>query len=98
VLNPVAVASVAATPPDAPSAPAVRSTTAAADPQNAAATKLISTANPSYVLDLGLGLVVLQYHDQKGEVTSSIPSERQLQAYRDGGSAATETSGKPAAS
>jgi hypothetical protein len=44
-----------------------------------------STANPSYVIDLGLNLVVLQFHDQRGDVIQSIPSERQLKAYREGG-------------
>ncbi len=94
MLNPVAVAS-AATPPEASSAPVVRTTTAASTEAPAGgATKLITTANPSYVLDLGLGLVVLQYHNQNGDVTSSIPSERQLQAYRDGGSPVGDASGK----
>jgi hypothetical protein len=39
-------------------------------------------ANPSLRLDPALGLVVLEFHGGAGAVTTSIPSERQLQAYQ----------------
>ena len=39
-------------------------------------------ANPSLRLDPALGLVVLEFHSDSGAVTSSIPSERQLEAYQ----------------
>jgi hypothetical protein len=39
--------------------------------------------NPSLRLDAGLGMVVLEFRDDLGEVTNSIPSQRILQAYRD---------------
>jgi hypothetical protein len=39
-------------------------------------------ANPSLRLDAALGLVVIEFRNDAGSVTSSIPSERQLQAYR----------------
>jgi hypothetical protein len=39
--------------------------------------------NPSFHVDLALNLVVLQFVDDKGNVTNSIPSEKQLKAYRD---------------
>jgi len=38
--------------------------------------------NPSLRLDHGLGLVVIEFHDHGGEVTRSIPSQRQIDAYR----------------
>jgi hypothetical protein len=38
--------------------------------------------NPSQRLDPALGLVVIEFRDASGNVTDSIPTERQLQAYR----------------
>jgi hypothetical protein len=38
--------------------------------------------NPSLQLDPALGLVVIEFRNDAGAVTSSIPSERQLQAYQ----------------
>jgi hypothetical protein len=38
--------------------------------------------NPSYRLDSALGLVVIEFRNDAGAVTDSIPSERQLQAYQ----------------
>lgn len=38
--------------------------------------------NPSLHLDLALNLVVLQFLDDKGDVTDSIPSPKQLKAYQ----------------
>ncbi len=61
-------------------------------------TSTSSTANPSYVIDLGLNLVVLQFHDQHGDVIQSIPSERQLKAYREGGVAPADLSAAAATS
>ncbi len=53
-------------------------------PQQAAASG--STAqpymNPSLRLDAALGLVVIEFHDEAGKLTSSIPSQRQIDAYR----------------
>ncbi|HTZ70724.1 MAG TPA: hypothetical protein VMB71_08765 [Acetobacteraceae bacterium] len=40
--------------------------------------------NPGLHLDPALNLVVLQFFDSEGNVTQSIPSQRQLQAYRQG--------------
>jgi len=39
-------------------------------------------ANPSLRLDPALGLVVLEFHSDSGAVTTSIPSELQLEAYQ----------------
>ena|SRR5271165_2424249 len=39
--------------------------------------------NPSFQFDPSVGLVVIQFHDDKGILTSSIPSQKQLAAYRD---------------
>jgi hypothetical protein len=38
--------------------------------------------NPSLRLDPALGLVVLEFRSDTGAVTTSIPSQRQLQAYQ----------------
>lgn len=38
--------------------------------------------NPSLRLDAALGLVVIEFRNDSGEITTSIPSERQLKAYQ----------------
>jgi hypothetical protein len=38
--------------------------------------------NPSFQFDGPVGLVVIEFHDETGKVTSSIPNQRQLNAYR----------------
>lgn len=38
--------------------------------------------NPSLRLDPRLGMVVLEFRDNGGEITDSIPSQRILDAYR----------------
>jgi hypothetical protein len=38
--------------------------------------------NPSLQLDPALGLVVIEFRNDSGAVTDSIPSERQLEAYQ----------------
>jgi hypothetical protein len=38
--------------------------------------------NPSFRLDSALGLVVIEFRNDAGAVTASIPSVRQLQAYQ----------------
>ena len=39
-------------------------------------------ANPTLRLDAGLGMVVIEFRDGSGNIASSIPTERQLEAYR----------------
>src|SRR6266700_1754625 len=39
-------------------------------------------ANPSLRLDPILGIVVMEFRNDTGAVTTSIPSQRQLQAYQ----------------
>lgn len=39
--------------------------------------------NPSFSFDPTVGIVVIDFHDDKGTVTSSIPSQRLLEAYRE---------------
>ena len=41
--------------------------------------------NPSLRLDPALGLVVLEFRDETGQVTGSIPSQRQIEAYHRAG-------------
>jgi hypothetical protein len=38
--------------------------------------------NPTLRLDAGLGIVVIEFRNSAGEVASTIPTERQLEAYR----------------
>lgn len=38
--------------------------------------------NPSLCINAALGLVVMQFYNDRGNVTASIPTARQLQAYR----------------
>jgi hypothetical protein len=38
--------------------------------------------NPSFQFDSTVGLVVIEFHDAQGTVNNSIPSQRQLDAYR----------------
>ncbi len=51
-------------------------------PAAAAAVSSPLYVNPALRLDPTLGLVVIEFRDPSGSVTSSIPSQRQLQAYR----------------
>jgi hypothetical protein len=39
-------------------------------------------ANPTLRFDVASGLVVIEYRDPSGDVTTSIPTLRQLEAYR----------------
>ena len=38
--------------------------------------------NPSFEFDPTVGIVVIDFHNETGAVTNSIPSQRQLEAYR----------------
>ena len=38
--------------------------------------------NPAFRLDPALGLVVIEFHDDAGKLTRSIPNQRQIEAYR----------------
>ena len=51
-------------------------------PQVEAAPAPSPITNPSLRLDPALGLVVIQFRNDVGTVTTSIPSEHQLQAYQ----------------
>jgi hypothetical protein len=42
----------------------------------------VLVANPSFRFDPVSGLVVIEFHDAAGDVTTSIPTLRQLEAYR----------------
>jgi hypothetical protein len=52
--------------------------------------------NPALRLDPGLGLVVLQFRDDQGEVVATLPTERELAAYRDAGKRAASPPSLPA--
>jgi hypothetical protein len=55
----------------------------AAAPTAPAAKPVPLFVNPSYKFDPTVGLVVIEFHDNSGTISNSIPSQRQLQAYRD---------------
>ena len=40
------------------------------------------TPNPSLRIDPTLGIVIIEFHDQPGKVSSTIPTARQIDAYR----------------
>ena len=52
------------------------------DPASVAASSKRPLVNPSLHLDLALNLVVLQFIDDKGDVTNTIPTASQLKAYK----------------
>jgi len=53
--------------------------------------------NPQLRLDPALGLVVIEFRDNSGSVTTSIPSQRQLEAYRMWEQSRTGTAAAPQA-
>jgi hypothetical protein len=75
--------SIGAVAPD----PAIR-TTDAATPAVAASASAENTSpgtpNPTLQLDPALGLVVIEFVSRSGAVTTSIPTARELLAYREG--------------
>jgi hypothetical protein len=64
--------------------PAAEPRAAAIEPQTQAepfpAPSLIT--NPTLRLDAALGLVVIEFRNNRGDITTSIPSKRQLEAYQ----------------
>lgn len=42
----------------------------------------IGPANPRLRMDLDLGIVVIEFRDTTGQVTTSVPTPRELEAYR----------------
>ena len=71
---------------------------AAAPPQSAGINlaTIPPPVNPGFHLDPALNIVVLQFFDAKGNVTQSIPSQKQLDAYHaDDGATATQSTQKP---
>jgi hypothetical protein len=64
-------------------------TPAAPDPAAVTAASKRPLTNPSLHIDVALNLVVLQFVDDKGVVTSSIPSAKQLKAYQENGNSGT---------
>ncbi len=51
-------------------------------PATPPAAPTLPVRNPSLRLAPELGLVVIEFRDSGGQVTQSIPSERELDAYR----------------
>ena len=57
---------------------------AAADTSTASTARTIlpDLPNPSMHLDPQLGVMVLQFHSSNGQVTNTLPTQQQLDAYR----------------
>jgi hypothetical protein len=53
-----------------------------ATPEVAAPPADTARPNPSLHLDGALGMVIIEFRSESGAVTTSIPTERQLEAYR----------------
>jgi hypothetical protein len=51
-------------------------------PAQAPPAPALIVANPSLRFDPVSGLVVIEFHDSAGDVTTSIPTLQQLEAYR----------------
>jgi hypothetical protein len=49
---------------------------------NAATATANATPNPTLELNAALGLVMIQFHNEAGAVTSSIPTQQQIDVYR----------------
>lgn len=64
-----------------PMATAVSAETSAASTETQAAIDEIRP-NPRLRLDSGLGVVVIEFLDSQGEVRTSLPTEREMAAYR----------------
>lgn len=77
-------------PPEISVGPVLPVAAVAADPRPAAKQDQPATTlsppmmypNPSMHIDPELGMVVIEYHGADGKVTGSLPTARQLDAYR----------------
>lgn len=70
--------------PEIPTETAARGPATARLPPAAAPPPAPATPNPSLRLDPALGLVVLEFRDHAGR-TATLPTERELAAYRQAG-------------
>jgi hypothetical protein len=80
-----------------PQAQSTRTAAAAAAPASTGAVSVANgppLTNPSLHLDLALNLVVLQFFNAQGQVTQSIPSQKQLEAYQQDGTDASQSVSK----
>jgi hypothetical protein len=76
--NDISISTVAAMPVG--SAPVTLQSTPAVEPAQAPPAPPV--VNPTLRLDAALGLVVIEFRNESGAITSSIPSERQLHEYQ----------------
>ncbi|HET6194952.1 MAG TPA: hypothetical protein VFE12_04320 [Acetobacteraceae bacterium] len=79
--NEISVKAVGALPGSSESGTESR-TSATTVPQLQAAVAASPVINPTLRLDPALGLVVIEFHNDSGTLTTSIPSQRQIQAYQ----------------
>ena len=78
------IRSITVAPPEPANAPAERGVqaTPAANAGPILPTNPDLLPNPTLRLDPTLGLVVIEFHNSAGELTHTIPGQRQLDAYR----------------
>jgi hypothetical protein len=90
------VSGVSAISPAASVQPSVSNRAAASTTQSPSAASASSGSGPPLVnpglhLDPALNIVVLQFFDSKGDVTQTIPSQKQIQAYQQEAGQKTES-------
>jgi hypothetical protein len=78
--NDIPLPGVSALPASSKAASAPK-TTVSSLPQPPAAKRSV-IVNPTLRLDPALGLVVIEFRNDSGAITTSIPSQRQLEAYQ----------------
>jgi hypothetical protein len=52
-------------------------------PPAVSAPEVITQLNPLMRIDPALGIVVLEFRDRAGDISDSIPTQRELKAYHD---------------
>ncbi len=65
-----------------PLRPGMRPPAAAVVGQAGAAHPIAAAPNPTLRLDSGLGMVVIEFRGASGEVVASLPTPREIAAYR----------------
>jgi hypothetical protein len=76
--NDMAIRPIAPAAPEPAAARAAPSVPSAPEPAGSAE----ALPNPTMRLDPALGLVVIEFHNSTGGITTSIPGQQQLNAYR----------------
>ncbi len=62
---------------------AVQEAAPATPPPAVSAPEVVTQLNPLMRIDPALGIVVLEFRDRAGDISDSIPTQRELKAYHD---------------